>query len=209
MTDPNYTALLLIIDRSGSMVTIRDEMVGGLTAMLAAQAAEQGLLTVDVVTFDNLIEVQCSMASPEDVVIALEPRGATALFDAIGLGVSGFGHTLAALPEHARPGVVQVVVVTDGEENSSQEYTADAVRAIVTEQTERYGWDFVFLGANQNAVLTGAHLGFEADSSLTYAADGLAVDAVSATLTRYVSDVRKSAKRGFTSEERRDAVDGK
>jgi hypothetical protein len=164
---------------------------------------------VDVVTFDNLIEVQCSMAAPEDIVFTLEPRGATALFDAIGLGVSGFGHTLAALPEHARPGVVQVVVVTDGEENSSQEYTADAVRAIVTEQTERYGWDFVFLGANQDAVLTGAHLGFEADSSLTYAADGLAVDAVSATLTRYVSDVRKSAKRGFTSEERRDAVDGK
>ena len=81
--------------------------------------------------------------------------------------------------------------------------------AIVTEQTDRYGWDFVFLVANQDAVLTGAHLGFEADDSLTYVADGLAVDAMSATLTRYVSDVRKSAKQGFTSDERRDAVDGR
>lgn len=209
MTDPNYTALLLIIDRSGSMTSIRDEMVGGLTAMLAEQAAEDGLLTVDVVTFDDTIELQCSMASPEDVVIALEPRGGTALFDAIGLGVNSFGRILAALPEHARPGVIQVVVVTDGDENSSQEYTADVVRTIVTEQTERYGWDFVFLGANQDAVLTGARLGFEVGSSLTYAADGEAVDAMSTMLTRYVTDVRKSTKRGFTSDERRDAVERK
>lgn len=86
-------------------------------------------------TFDNLIELQCSMASPEDVVISLE--------------------------------------------------------------------------ANRDAVLTGAHLGFDPDSSLTYAADGEAVDAMSATLTRYVKDVRKSTKRGFTSDEHRDAVDGK
>ena len=116
MTDPNYTAMLLVIDRSGSMAGIRDDMVGGLTTMLAEQAAEPGLLTVDIVTFDTEIETQCSLADPKNVTISLEPRGATALFDAIGQSVTGFGRVLAALPEHARPETVQVVVVTDGDD---------------------------------------------------------------------------------------------
>ena len=169
MTDPNYTAMLLVIDRSGSMDTIRDDMVGGLTAMLAQQAAEPGILTVDIVTFDTEIELQCTMSNPSDVAIVLEPRGGTALFDAIGMSVTGFGRTLAALPEHARPETVQVVVVTDGEENSSRKFSSRAVRALVTQQKEKYSWDFVFLGTNQDAVMAGQHLGFDAGSSMTFA----------------------------------------
>ena len=95
MTDPNYTAMLLIIDRSGSMASIRDDMVGGLTAMLAEQAAEPGLLTVDIVTFDTEIELQCSLADPKAVTVRLEPRGGTALFDAIGQSVTAFGRVRA------------------------------------------------------------------------------------------------------------------
>lgn len=207
MTDSTYTALLLVVDRSGSMGNIRDDMVGGLTTMLSQQAAEDGLLTVDIVTFDDEIEWQCSMTAPADVAIVLEPRGSTALFDAIGVSVNGFGAKLAALPEHARPGVVQVVVVTDGHENSSKEYTAEMVRAIVTEQTSRYGWDFVFLGANQDAVLAGSSLGFDADSSLTYAPSPHAVNSMSASLGRYVSSVRTSRRSGFTGAEREHAAD--
>ncbi len=124
MADDNYTATLLVIDRSGSMTTIRDEMVGALTTLLEKQAAEEGMLTVDVVTFDNVIERQEHFADPTDVVIRLEPRGGTALYDALGIAIGEFGRELAALPEHARPGTVQVVVVTDGEENSSQEYSS-------------------------------------------------------------------------------------
>jgi len=203
MTDPNYTAMLLVIDRSGSMTAIRDDMVGGLTTMLADQAAEPGLLTVDIVTFDNEIEYSRTMADPAAVAIELDPRGGTALFDAIGFATSRFGAILAALPEHARPDTVQVVVVTDGEENSSCEYTADAVRRIVTRQTKSYGWDFVFLGANQDAVLTGAALGFAADSSLSYSVDAEHVGGMTGFLSRYVKDVRGKAKRGFSGEERR------
>ncbi|MCW4386336.1 VWA domain-containing protein [Salinibacterium sp. SYSU T00001] len=207
MTDPNYTAMLLVIDRSGSMSTIRDDMVGGLNAMIAEQAKRPGLLTLDVVTFDDVIEWQCSMADATATTISLDPRGMTALFDAIGVSVTEFGRALAALPEHARPETVQVVVVTDGHENSSREYGAGAVRALVSQQQEKYGWDFVFLGANQDAVLTGESLGFAADSSLTYTTDAAAVGAVSANLSRYVSDVRSKSKRGFSAEERR-AADG-
>ena len=206
MTDPNYTALLLVIDRSGSMARIRDDMVGGLTAMLAEQAAQPGLITVDIVIFDEAIEKSCTMANPTDVIIELEPRGMTALHDAIGVAVTDFGQALAALPEHARPETVQVVVVTDGDENSSREYTAESIRALITQQTETYNWDFVFVGANQDAVLTGATLGFDADSSLTFDAAADQVVAMSSHLGRYVTDVRKKEKRGFTSEERAESV---
>lgn len=206
MTDPNYTALLLVIDRSGSMAGIRDDMVGGLTTMLAEQAAEPGLLTVDIVTFDTEIETQYSLAEPKDITISLEPRGATALFDAIGQSVTGFGRVLAALPEHARPDTVQVVVVTDGEENSSREFGLDAVRALVTQQKEQYSWDFMFLGANQDAVLSGERLGFDADSSMTYTAGAEAVSNMSASMGRYVKDVRGKSKRGFDDGERLSAM---
>ena len=202
MTDPNYTAMLLVIDRSGSMEGIRDDMVGGLTAMLAEQAAEPGLLTVDIVTFDTEIELQCSLADPKTVTVTLEPRGGTALFDAIGQSVTAFGRVLAALPEHARPETVQVVVVTDGDENSSREFGRDAVRALVTQQKEQYAWDFVFLGANQDAVFAGERLGFDADSSMTYTAGTAGVAGMSASMGRYVKDVRSKTKRGFDSVER-------
>ena len=202
MTDPNYTAMLLVIDRSGSMASIRDDMVGGLTAMLAEQAAEPGLLTVDIVTFDTEIEQQCSMADPKTVTVTLDPRGATALYDAVGQSVTEFGRVLAALPEHARPETVQVVVVTDGDENSSREFGRDDVRALVTQQREQYAWDFVFLGANQDAVFAGQRLGFDADSSMTYAAGAEGVARMSESMGRYVKDVRTKTKRGFDSVER-------
>ena len=202
MTDPNYTAMLLVIDRSGSMAGIRDDMVGGLTTMLAEQAAEPGLLTVDIVTFDTEIETQCSLADPKNVTISLEPRGASALFDAIGQSVTGFGRVLAALPEHARPETVQVVVVTDGDENSSREFGLEAVRTLVTRQKEQYNWDFMFLGANQDAVLSGERLGFDAGSSMTFMASTDAVSNMSASMGRYVKDVRGKTKRMFDDEER-------
>lgn len=202
MTDPNYTALLLVIDRSGSMEGIRDDMVGGLSAMLAAQAAEPGLLTVDVVTFDTEIDFPHTMARPADVTIALEPRGGTALFDAIGMAVTRFGHTLAELAEDARPDTVQVVVVTDGEENSSNEYSLSEVRSLVTQQKVKYSWDFVFLGANQDAVLAGERLGFDADSSMTFAPGAAGVSMMTESVGRYVKDVRGNQKRGFDVGER-------
>jgi hypothetical protein len=207
MTDPNYTALLLVIDRSGSMAVIRDDMVGGITTMLAEQATQPGKLTVDVVTFDTEIETQCSLADPRDVEVVLGPRGATALFDAIGQSVTAFGRVLASMPESERPETVQVVVVTDGEENSSREFGLDAVRTLVTQQKEQYSWDFMFLGANQDAVLSGERLGFDADSSMTYSAGADAVSSMSASMGRYVSDVRAKSKRGFDDAERLAAVD--
>lgn len=206
MTDPNYSALLLIVDRSGSMSTIRDDMVGGLEQLLAEQSAQPGMLTVDVFTFDDAIEHTHAFAEPSSVRIELEPRGMTALFDAVGIAVTDFGARLAELPEHARPDTVQVVIVTDGEENASREYAVDRVRELITQQTDAYGWEFVFLGANQDAVLAARAMGIDADAAMTYAPSPTAVRGMSGSLSRYTTDVRRKQKRAFSSDERRGAV---
>lgn len=202
MTDPNYTALLLIVDRSGSMQTIKTDMEGGLNTLIAEQLAEPGLLTVDLFTFDTEVKHECSLTDPKDLKVLIEPRGSTALYDAIGIGVTEFGRSLAAMPEHARPETVQAIVVTDGEENSSVEYKASAIKQLVTQQKEEYKWDFVFLGANQDAVLNGVDLGFDAGSALTFAPGADGVDASAKSMSRYMTDVRRKQKKLFMAEER-------
>ncbi len=202
MTNPDYTALLLIVDRSGSMQTIRDDMVGGLTSLLAAQAELPGILTVDIVTFDDEIEHQAVFADPATVEVRLEPRGMTALLDALGESLEGFRSALQALPSHARPDTVQVVVVTDGHENASRRYTREHVKRIIADLTLEAKWDFVYLGANQDAITVGVDLGFDAGSSMTYAADSISVGASSDVLNRYMTDVRGKSKKEFAPAER-------
>jgi hypothetical protein len=202
MTDPNYTALLLVVDRSGSMANIKSDMEGGLTALLTEQKALPGLLTVDLYTFDTQIDHVHALSNPDEVTVRIDPRGGTALFDAIGFSITEFGRTLAAMPEHARPETVQVIVVTDGFENSSVEFRASNVRNLVTMQKLDYKWDFVFLGANQDAVLSGVELGFDAGSSMSFNPDKDGVAATSRNMSRYMRDVRLKQKKLFLAEER-------
>lgn len=202
MTDPNYTALLLVVDRSGSMQSIKTDMEGGLKTLLDEQVAQPGLLTVDLYTFDTQVERVCSIADPATVPLVIEPRGSTALYDAVGIAVTEFGRTLEAMPEHARPETVQVIVVTDGHENASVEYKASAIKELVTTQKEHYQWDFVFLGANQDAVLSGVDLGFDAGSSMSFMPGAAGVDASAKSMSRYMSDVRRKQKKLFMAEER-------
>lgn len=206
MTDQNYTAMLMLLDRSGSMSSIREDMLGGIHELLQRQAQEEGFMTVDVLDFDDELNVQAIQVAPADLKVTLEPRGGTALYDAIGSGLNAFTQNMSQLPEHAQPAHVQVVVVTDGMENSSREYNVTTVRNLVKQKTAA-GWDFVFLGANQDAVLTGASLGFEQESSLTFGTKGKDVKGANDALNRYISDKRKGEKKGFTTEERFESND--
>jgi hypothetical protein len=202
MSDPNYTALMLIIDRSGSMSSIRDDMVGGLTTLVEEQRKQPGLLTISMVSFDNQIELQHQMAAPSAVNIQLEPRGGTALYDAMGFGLNTLQADIDALPDHAKPETVQVVVVTDGHENASAEYSGKTVKQLVTEKTKN-NWDIVFLGANQDAVMKAAELGIDRDRSMSYGANLAGVTNATESLSRYVSDRRRSGSTSFSPEERR------
>jgi len=203
MSDANYTALLLVIDRSGSMSSIRDDMVGGLNGLIEEQKKQPGLLTINLVQFDNQIEVLHRLADPASVTIELEPRGGTALYDGIGVGINTLQADIDALPEHARPGTVQVIVVTDGAENSSSEYTGQVIKKLITEKSATNTWDFMFLGANQDAVMKAAELGISRESSLTYAANSGGVHNMTSSATRYVSDRRRGSGTSFSPDERR------
>lgn len=202
MVDKNYTHILVIVDRSGSMHSIRKDMIGGLDAFFKTQAEIEGKCLVDYVQFDSRYDKVFEDTLVADAKAVLEPRGSTALLDAIGKGVTQLGKKLDELPEAHRPGLVQVVVVTDGYENSSREWTAESVKSLIKQQEEDYSWDFVFLGANMDAVAVGQSFGFSGDKSLTYNIGN--VGAASATLSGYTTRSRLSnpADNAFTSAER-------
>lgn len=176
MTNPDYTHLLLIADRSGSMSNIADDMNGGITTLLAEQAAEPGTLRVDLWTFDRIVEhiVKAGRATdvPKEVIV---PRGSTALNDAVGQAVTELGESFAALSENKRPGKVVVVIVTDGEENSSREWRAEQVRALVEKQQDTYSWQFVFLGANIDSFATAGGYGIGRSGTMDFAASSAGV----------------------------------
>lgn len=202
MTDATYTALLIVLDRSGSMSHIRNDMVGGLENMLGDHAKGDGLLTVDIVTFDEQIERTHHFANPADIKIDLTPRGSTALYDALGWSIHTFGADLASLPDHARPSTVQVIVVTDGYENASVEFRAETVRELITRQIQEFDWEFVYLGANQDAVLTASELGIDAGNALDFDIDGAAVSRMSSIMSERLRRSRRGERAGFTEFER-------
>lgn len=170
MTNPDYTALLFIIDRSGSMWSIFKDMEGGINGILAEQKKLPGEVTVDVAYFDNEITYDDRFLSLDSASIEIHPRGGTALYDAIVSTVGKFGDALSQLPEEDRPGNVLTIIVTDGQENASKEAKLSDVKDLITQQQDVYNWQFMYLGANQDAVLAGRQFGLREGTSYNYAA---------------------------------------
>lgn len=170
MTNPDYTAILFIIDKSGSMFSIQKDMEGAINGVLEEQKAIPGKVTVDVAYFSSLTTYEDKFLSLDEAEIKIAPGGSTSLFDAIVSSTTTFGQALEALPEEERPGTVLTIIVTDGEENTSRENTIDDVKTVITRQQDEYDWQFLFLGANQDAFATGASFGLRDGSSFNYAA---------------------------------------
>ncbi|WP_134767168.1 vWA domain-containing protein [Nocardioides sp. 1609] len=169
MTDQTLTHVYFLLDRSGSMQSIKADTEGGFAAFIDEQRAAPGTCRVTLAQFDNVYEEVYRDVDVADVApLVLAPRGSTALLDAIGRLVNDAGARLAALPEGERPGTVVVAIMTDGLENASREWTHPAVKALVEQQTAQYGWDFMYMGADQDAVEVGASIGVSAEHSLTY-----------------------------------------
>lgn len=164
MTNPDYTHLVLVVDRSGSMSSVQEEAQSGLTALLKEQFALPGRLTVTLTEFDTEFNTVVRM-SEEPFDYVLEPRGMTALLDAVGMEINTTGSDLGALSEDERPGRILFVVVTDGEENSSHEFTLEKVREMVEHQRDVYSWSFQFIGADASA-WQGHQLGMAAASNV-------------------------------------------
>lgn len=203
MTDQSLTHLAFIVDRSGSMHSIAGDMNGAIRALLADQAALDGGVLVDITTFDDKIEHPFIGVRPDDVKTdVIQPRGSTALNDAIGKTVTELGERLAARDEEDRPGKVIVIIVTDGFENASREWTAPAIKELVERQTSEWSWEFLFLGANIDSFAAGASYGIAGTHTLNYAANRDGTQSVVSAASSYMTRSRAGDTTGFTSEER-------
>lgn len=206
MTDSNYTAIQLLIDRSGSMYGIRSDAEGGVKTFIEEQRALPGKCTLRFAHFDDRYEiVHESLPIADAPVYVLTPRGSTALLDAWGRTMVDFGAELAALSEDERPDNVVFVVVTDGLENSSTEWTYESVSVKVKEQTEKWGWKFLYLGSGQDAVHEGAKLGVPRSQSLTYGVTGQSVNSSYSAAAAAVTRTRSGKSVTFTADERKSA----
>lgn len=213
MTDPNLTLIAFLVDRSGSMQTIREDTEGGLSSFLEDQKAntpEDSRTEVWLSQFDNTYESVYSGVDINEVPdYFLRPRGSTALVDSMHRMIVELGDNLRSRPEHERPGRVIVVTLTDGAENASYEVTADQLRDLIRQQEDVYSWDFVFLGANIDAVSVGAMYGINAARAMSYSATAGGVDATFSAVSRVATALRSGDEAGaeFSSNERSAAAD--
>lgn len=200
MTNPKLTHIAFLLDRSGSMQSIKDDTEGGFNAFIAEQRQQAGECRVTLAQFDNEYEeVYRDLPLAEVPPLRLAPRGSTALLDSIGRLVTTTGERLAALPEPERPGIVIVGIMTDGHENASREWTHSAVKALIEQQTTAYNWQFLYLGADQNAIEVGSSLGVAAGHSMTYSRGK--VHAMMAATSRNIGRTRAAMASGATPEQ--------
>jgi len=169
MTRSDLTHIYFLLDRSGSMQSIKTDIEGGFAAFTEEQQRAPGECRVALAQFDDRYDVVYSSVPVAQVPpLDLQPRGRTALLDAIGRLITSAGDELAALAEPERPGTVILAVMTDGYENASHEWTHPAIKALVEQQTDKYSWQFLYMGAEQDAIEVGASLGVAPAASVTY-----------------------------------------
>jgi hypothetical protein len=166
----NLTEIIFILDRSGSMGGLESDTIGGFNGFVKKQA-EAGQTSLTTVLFDDKYEILHNGINAGDVVLTNNEyftRGSTALLDAVGKTINDVGKRLSDTPEDSRPGKVIFVITTDGLENSSREFSYDKVKKMITHQSEKYGWEFIFLGANIDVAEEGNKLGIKADRSFSF-----------------------------------------
>lgn len=195
MTNPNLTHIEFLLDRSGSMSSIRTDIEGGFDTYIADQKTQPGECTVSLAQFDDQYEVVYTALNIAEVPpLDLHPRNMTALLDALGKSINALGTRLSALPEDQRPGTVIFAIMTDGVENASKEYNHSMIKDMITHQEKTYNWQFLYMGADQDAIEVGASMGIRADRSLTYSRC-MSANAHTAT-SRITSKIRAAAAAG-------------
>lgn len=179
MPRQNYTDITVVLDRSGSMACIREATIEGLNGFIDSQRAVPGDGCWSLVQFDDQYEVVYSRRSQVDVPrLTMEtfvPRGSTALVDAVCRTIDETGKRLEATTEGDRPFKVLIVVMTDGHENSSKVFGRHQLNERISHQRDKYGWQFVFLGANQDSVVEATKYGIAAGNAMTYQANAAGV----------------------------------
>ncbi len=192
----NITELVFILDRSGSMSGLESDTIGGFNSMIEKQKKQDGGCYVSTVLFDDASEVLHDRVKLGDIPKMTDRdytvRGCTALIDAIG----GAIHHIGNIHKYARPEDVpehtMFVITTDGQENASHRYTSETVKNMIKRQKEKYGWEFLFIGANIDAVETANRYGISEDRAVNYKADSCGTQIMYATVEKAIGEVRAS-----------------
>jgi uncharacterized protein YegL len=205
------TEIAFILDRSGSMQSMTNAAISGFNEFLKAQQAtldDHGKpipATFTLILFDH---EYLAVHNRQDIQTArpltletYQPRGNTALLDAIGRTIDYIGNELATTPEADRPAKVIIAILTDGEENSSQFFSMADINQRITHQTEKYQWEFMFLGANQDAIATAALMGIHSRQAATFAADADDIQACNVVFSKRISTSRKVSSMCTLNEE--------
>ena len=202
MPNRELTDIVIILDRSGSMGSVRDATIEALNGYIQSQKTGDGQVCLTLIQFDDCYEVFAHAVPitrfPMLSRKTFEPRGSTALFDAIGRTILETGERYSRMHETVRPGNILIVIQTDGFENASKQYTSEKINEMIAIQRDQYAWQFVFLGANQDAIASGAKLGIDSGASLTYGATRSGSVAAWDVLAQHTGKFRNARKNSNT-----------
>jgi len=191
----NLTELVFILDRSGSMSGMENDTIGGFNSMLEKQQAEPGECRITTVLFDNKYETLHDRIDIKAVSPITEKeyfvRGSTALLDAIGRAINKIGRVQKNTAEEYRAEKVLFVITTDGMENASREFDYDKIKSMVEHQKSKYGWEFIFLGANIDAVDVANRFGVDRNRAQNYHNDSEGIRLNYAVLSETIACFRE------------------
>jgi len=190
----NLTEIVFILDRSGSMSGLEKDTIGGFNSLIERQKKEEGEAYISTVLFDNETQVLHDRVPLDKVRPMTEEEyfvgGCTALLDAVGGAIHHIGNVHKYAREEDRPEKTLFVITTDGQENASTQYTYDKVKKLVERQKERFGWEFLFLGANIDAAKEAGRFGIQEDRTANYVCDAQGTEVNYRALNKAISRVR-------------------
>lgn len=188
------TEIVFILDRSGSMSGLEADTIGGYNSLMERQKKEEGEAYISTVLFDDTCEVLYDRVNLDKIKPMTEKeyyvRGCTALLDALGGAIHHIGNVHKYAREEDRPEKTLFIITTDGQENASHQYTYEKVKHMVERQKEKFGWEFLFLGANIDAIAEAGRFGIKADRAVNYNCDSMGTEVNFKALSKAVSSVR-------------------
>jgi hypothetical protein len=199
---PSTLCALLLVDNSASMLHLKSATEQAIEKFLAEQAEQPGLVTVDVVLFNSAYEITHRQFPPEKIKLNLRPHGGTSLYDVAAICIEGFANELDKLPSYEPATHVVVATLSDGQDTTSIVHNAASLKEIIQAKQDQFGWEFLYLAANQDAILNARKIGIKQDASIRFDADAAGVAEASRAASRFVSDVRRGTRQGFTETER-------